>query len=129
MAAWQREQSACVVLETLTPSVNYTLKVPAVLHELCPANIDPKAKPMVPAGVEREWFASHISDASSVKHAEATDLAFLCQRRESANKVGWTLFNQSLSSDKQEVTLLGCLPIIIAPAHDPDTGALPYPLM
>ena len=72
---------------------------------------------MVPAGVESDWFALHIKDALSLKHAETIDSAFLFQRQESTNKVGWTLFHQSLSSGKS----LGCLPIIIAPAHEPDT--------
>ena len=63
----------------------------------------------------------HIKHEPSAKHAVANYLTFLFQCQESANKVGWTLFNQSPSSDKQEVTSLGYLPIIIAPTHEPDT--------
>jgi hypothetical protein len=56
-----------------------------------------------------------------VKQAKVADLAFFLHRLQSANKLGWAVFNQSFPSEEPELTSLGYLPIIIAPAHELDT--------
>ena len=54
--------------------------------------------------------------------AKATDLALNILRCKGVISTGWTGFNQSLSREEQpEVTKVGYMPIIQAPAHEMDT--------
>ena len=69
--------------------------------------------------VEKEWFANDDND--SVRTAHATDLAFNMLRHHPEIRSVWTELNHSLSQNEQEVTTIGCMPIIQAPLHGGDT--------
>ena len=56
-------------------------------------------------------------DNDSVRTAHATDLAFNMLRHHPEIRSGWTELNHSLSQNEQEVTTIGCMPIIQAPLH------------
>ena len=62
-----------------------------------------------------------IKDDDIVRTAQATDLAFNMLRQKAEIKNGWTEFNQLQSTNEQDVTTVGYMPILQAPAHEFDT--------
>ena len=58
----------------------------------------------------------------SAKKAIGQDMAFVVKRQDDVNtKEGWTSFNQAKSNEAPEMTSVGYMPIIQAPAHELDT--------
>ncbi|KAL9951254.1 hypothetical protein ACROYT_G043888 [Oculina patagonica] len=53
--------------------------------------------------------------------AEATDMAFFLKRQNEDPKSRWTSFNEAHTAIDLEVSTVGYMPIILAPAHDVDT--------
>ena len=78
------------------------------------------SSPVFSKAVKKEWF-DRARDADVVHTAQATDLAFNMLRNKAGLKSGWTEFNQSLSKNDQDVTAIGYMPILQAPAHELDT--------
>ena len=122
MAAWQKSQAPDKSFKNLQPSVKRTLSVPSALEELHPARITPGiCTPVFTAPVHKTSVVNPEENNENALQAEATDLAFYLHRQDKELKPSWTIFNQFLSSDESEQTAVGCLPIILAPAHDFDT--------
>lgn len=71
--------------------------------------------------VERTWFNSFEGNEEKCT-AEATDLAFNVLRCNKVAKASWTTFNKSISPlKKADVTKVGYMPVLQAPAHKFDT--------
>ena len=121
MAVWQRGQKADVELQTLQPSRRHTLKVPDVLDNLYPTNINPvTSEPAFADPVDKTWFMKP-DDSECKKQAQATDMAFFLRRQDVSSKLSWTVFNQSITTEETEQTTVGYLPIVLAPSHELDT--------
>ena len=71
--------------------------------------------------VKEEWFKQPTEGCPSALKAEATDMAFFHKRQNEDTKSGWTSFNEKHSETDSEVSTVGYMPIILAPAHDVDT--------
>ena len=76
---------------------------------------------MFPGAVLKEWFDAVDDGEDSVSSAQANDMALNMLRHKAMIRSGWTEFNQTLSQNGQDVTILGYFPIIQAPAHEFDT--------
>lgn len=99
---------------------NKTLDVPDVLADVVSVQVGEKiAEPTTFADLD--WFAD--SECDQAIEAVAKDTAFFLKRQgsqETAEK-GWTHFNQVNSKVSPEVTSIGYMPIIQAPAHEYNT--------
>ena len=71
--------------------------------------------------VKEEWFNQTINDCPTAIKAEATDMAFFLERQNENPKSGWTSFHEAHSEVSPEVSKIGHMPIVLAPAHDVDT--------
>lgn len=122
VAAWQRGPEADMGLQNINPSTSTTLQVPAVMEELTPALIlEGKAEPKSTDNTEMEWFSDGAENQAAVQ-AQATDMTFFMHRQADMGiKSGWTNFNQKISENDQEITSVGYMPIVQAPAHELDT--------
>ena len=59
-----------------------------------------------------------IEDGNDVvRTTQATDVAFNVLRQKAEMKIEWTKFNHLLSTNEQDVTTVGYMPILQAPAH------------
>ena len=98
------------------------LDVPDSIHTLtAPPQVPVKPRPAFANQVNINWY-----DAEEALHNEAAinDLAWAVTRMNDTNdqKIPfWTGFNQIVSEKSSEVTSIGYLPILNAPAHDNDT--------
>jgi len=70
--------------------------------------------------VKEEWLKQPIEVRPSALKAEATDTAFFHKRQNEDTKSGWTSFNEKHPETESEVSTVGYMPIILAPAHDVD---------
>ena len=105
------------MLENLKPSTKHSLSVPESMDRIYPVEVK-RSSPVFSRAFEKEWFDIAKDDNDSVK---ATDLAFNMLRHKAGIRSGWTEFNQSLSQNEQELTTIGYMPILQAPAHEFDT--------
>ena len=81
-----------------------------------------KSNPPFIRAVKMTWYDPAQDDEEHREAARATDLAFNMLRHQGVTKNGWTGLNQSLSrGEDQQVTKVGYIPIIQAPAHEMDT--------
>ena len=120
MAAWHWGPPPEPVLDTLKPSKDRKLTVPEAMDTLMPAQaIEGKAKPVFSKDIDKTWYTD--KDVISAKKANATDLAYQIRRQQADVKASWTAFNQTLIADDLEMTTVGYMPIIQAPAHEIDT--------
>ena len=62
-----------------------------------------------------------IQNCPEAVQAEATDTAFFFKRQNEELKSGWTSFNEKHSDTDPEVSTVGYMPIVLAPAHDVNT--------
>lgn len=122
MAAWQRGLEHDMMMKDLKPSSRESLQVPQVMEKIFPAGIiEGTACPKSTGNTKREWFQK-TDDKGSVAKATAKDMAFFFKRQNEGDmKQGWTMFNQRLSESSPEMTSIGYMPIIQAPAHEIDT--------
>ncbi len=103
------------------------LKVPHDFQELCdPPHSATRPNPTYAAEqVKQEWFdADTYSEVRN--EADAKDLAWaLCRQHNPGNQIvpAWTGFNQVIAqgNDAENITTVGFMPIINAPAHEPST--------
>ena len=79
-----------------------------------------KVTPKSTEGTQKQWLKKSDEKRSLAK-AAAQDMAFILKRADEDVKEGWTSFNQRHSDTAPEVTSVGYMPIIQAPAHELDT--------
>ena len=64
----------------------------------------------------------YVEDDSEVAiEARAKDMTLIIERQNKETRASWSSFNQRLTNANQEITTIGYMPIIQAPAHDMDT--------
>ena len=92
------------------------------MEEIFPAAIlEGKAEPKSTAHTKQEWFSDNLKNPAAVQ-AQATDMSFFIHRQaESGIRSGWKNFNQTISKEDQEITSVGYMPTVQAPAHELDT--------
>ena len=117
IAAWQRGAETNSTLEDLKPSSKQSLTVPESMAKIYPVEVK-RSSPVFARAVQKEWFDAVEDGKDSVCTAEAADMAFYMLRHKGVIKSGWTEFNQLLSQNEQEVTTIGYLAILQAPAHE-----------
>ena len=121
-AAWQRGPESVGILQNITPTKSTTLKVPDEVNTILPAYIrEGTAEPQFKEDVKEEWFKQPIQNCPQAVQAEATDTAFFFKRQNEELKSGWTSFNEKHSDTDPEVSTVGYMPIVLAPAHDVNT--------
>lgn len=109
------------MMKDLRPSKVESLEVPKVMETLFPARVEGKVFPKSTENTKKEWFQTSDENGSAAQ-ATAKDMAFFFKRQDEGDvKEGWTSFNQNLSEISPEITSIGYMPIIQAPAHDLDT--------
>jgi hypothetical protein len=118
IAAWQRGAETNTLLENLKPSNKRCLNVPESMNAIYPVEVK-RGSPV---------FSNEVTEKNAVENnnnvvctAQATDVAFNMLRQKAEMKNGWTEFNQLLSTNEQDVTTVGYMPILQAPAHEFDT--------
>ena len=67
-----------------------------------------------------ELFSNQELNDSHIK-AKAADNSFYMLRQDMPNKIGWTEFNQKGNVNCSSKTTIGCMPMILNPAHEYDT--------
>lgn len=108
----------------ITSTRKLALEIPSELHELQQATmVQDKPEPVEKGSISQDWYSP---DNNVVDSALKKDLIWLlCRLKEQIPEIqnipGWSGFNQLLESQKRELTVVGPLPIINAPAHDYDT--------
>ncbi len=120
-AAWQRGPALDMGLQNLKPLKESTTRVPAIMEELIPAGTAGVTEPKSTSETQKEWFVASEFHNPEILKANAHDMAFFLTRNDRDNKIGWTNFNQKLSTVDAEVTTIGYMPIIQSPAHELDT--------
>ena len=80
-----------------------------------------KIPPLFSKPIEKKCFGVPESNAASLENAKVADMAFLFQQQSCTKRTGWTEFNQKHSTTNPEITTVGYMPIIQAPAHEMDT--------
>ena len=70
---------------------------------------------------KKKWFNHPIKECPAALKTEATDMAFFLKRQNEDPKSGWTSFNEARSETDPEVSTVGYMSVILAPAHDVDT--------
>ncbi|CAH3185140.1 unnamed protein product [Porites lobata] len=92
------------------------------LNTILPAYVrEGTAEPQFKEDVKEEWFKQPIQNCPQAVQAEATDTAFFFKRQNEQLKSGWTSFNEKHSDTDPEVSTVGYMPIVLAPAHDVNT--------
>lgn len=96
------------------------LQVPEILNFL-PENQPLEEEPKFNKTVELEWYDD--SDCCSVKEARTKDFTFIYTRQDKpdGDKIGWTQFNKSISTNNLPLTASGFMPLILNPAHEFNT--------
>ena len=117
-AAWQRGPESVDILQNITPTKSTTLKVPDEVNTIFLAYI---REPQFKEDVEEEWFKQPIQNCPQAVQAETTDTAFFFKRQNEELKSGWTSFNEKHSDTDHEVSTVGYMPIVLAPAHNVNT--------
>jgi hypothetical protein len=118
IAAWQRGAEKDMLLENLKPSTKRCLNVPESMNALYPVEVKRGLPVFLKAAAEKNAIED---DNEVVRMARATDITFNLLRQKAEMKNGWTEFNQLLSTNEQDVTTVGYMPILQAPAHEFDT--------
>lgn len=118
MAAWQRETTSNSILGSLGPSKRKTLDVPDIMNLLSPVEIStPRNEPVFPSSIQTCF---ETRDTSEAVKARSVDTAFLIRhyQQDKEDRTTWTSFNKAYTCDNHEVTSIGFMPIIQAPAHE-----------
>ena len=92
------------------------------MQQLDPVNIvKGKSVPLFADSVQMEWYTVNEDDSEVAIEARAKDMTLIIERQNKETRASWSSFNQRLTSANQEITTIGYMPIIQAPAHDMDT--------
>ena len=122
MAAWQRGPAPDFLLSDLTPSKNKKLQVPQVMDELTSIDITEGHVDMpFMADTKKEWFCNTQTYPNVAIQAQQKDMAFFVMWHTMPNKPSWTHFNKDHTTENPDMTTIGYMPIIQAPAHEMDT--------
>ena len=122
VAGWQRGPEADMGLKDLRPSTKTSLQVPETMEQIPPSEVmTGRVEPRSTAELNIEWYNESSGVNPSACQAMAKEMAFFIKRQDADDKKGWTNFNQTHCSFNQEVTSVGYMPIIQAPAHELDT--------
>lgn len=109
-------------LKDLRPSTKTSLQVPEIMEQIYPSQVmTRRVEPRSTADLNKEWYNESSGHNPSACQAMAKDMAFFIKRQDADDKIGWTNINQTHCSVNQEVTSVGYMPIIQAPAHELDT--------
>ena len=121
-AAWQRGPISVDPLENVSPTQQVTLNVPEEMNIILLVHIrEGSVEPNLNDNVCEQWFEQTLSDCPAAIKAVAKDRAFHMKRQAQNPKPGWTSFNEEGSDTNPEISLVGYMPIIPAPAHDINT--------
>ena len=122
IAAWQRGPEPVDILESIFPSKQTSLDVPEEMNTIFPSYVrEGSAEPIFKQDVREEWFQQKVGDCRAAQRGIATDMVFHILRQNQDPKPGWTHFNEKHAKTDPEVTTVGYMPIILAPAHNLDT--------
>ena len=89
---------------------------------IVPTNVpEGKSVPLFDENVEIETFNTKEDDEEDARVAAATDMAFQIIRNGKECPQTWSAFNQALSKCDPDLTTVGYMPLIQAPAQDFDT--------
>lgn len=96
------------------------LLVPDILNFL-PENQLLEEEPKFKKPVDLKWYDD--SDSCDVKEARTRDFTFIYTRQHKPDdeKIGWTQFNKSISTNNLPLTASGFMPLILNPAHEFNT--------
>lgn len=96
------------------------LPVPDILNFL-PENQSVEEEPRFSKSVQLEWYDD--IDTVDIEKARAKDFTFAYARQyqPDSERIGWTEFNKSISSNSFPVTASGFMPLILNPAHEYNT--------
>ena len=109
-------------LDKLLPSSREILQIPPELNMIVPTNVpEGKSVPLFDENVEIETFNTKEDDEEDARVAAATDMAFQIIRNGKECPQTWSAFNQALSKCDPDLTTVGYMPLIQAPAQDFDT--------
>ena len=127
VAAFRRKEEGEPAMDIeLSPKSERHLdvQVPSELHELADLLLDnKKPEPELQKTVVSEWYTP---DSSLINEYYKKDQACILgrlheQKPELQSIPGWTGFNQLLATVNPQVTVVGPLPIVNAPAHEFET--------
>jgi len=89
------------------------------MEQLSPAAvITGRLEPGAIEGINKEWYNGSNYDNPSAVQAIAKDMAFFLKQQDVDINTGWTHFNESICSANPEMTSVGYMPIVQAPAHE-----------
>lgn len=117
MAGWQRGSEGDMMLRDLKHSNRESLQVPNVMEEIFPSGVMTRKATV---NTKNEWL-KRSAENESATNATAQDIAFFLKRQDQEVKEGWKSFNRRHSKISPEITSIGYMPIIQAPAGDLDT--------
>lgn len=122
MVVFQRGgKSSDDILNTIRVSKRSSrLEIPEILNFL-PENELLEEVPKFKKPVELDWYDD--SDSRDVKKARTKDFTFIYTRHDKpdVDKIGWTQFNKSISTNNLPLTASGFMPLILNPAHEYNT--------
>ena len=127
VAAFRRKEEGEPAVDIeLSPKLErrLDLQVPSELHELIDLSLDnKKPEPELQKTVSSEWYTP---DSSLIDESYIKDLAWILgrlheQQPELQSRPGWIGFNQLLSTEKPQVTVVSSRPIVNALAHEFET--------
>lgn len=127
VAAFRRKEEGEPAMDIeLSPKSERRLdvQVPSELHELADLSLDnKKPEPELQKTVVSEWYTPDSSLISEYyKKDQACILGRLHEQKPELQSIpGWTGFNQLLATVNPQVTVVGPLPIVNAPAHEFET--------
>lgn len=127
VAAFRRKEEGEPAMDIeLSPKSERRLdvQVPSELHELADLSLDnKKPEPELQKTVVSEWYTPDSSLISEYyKKDQNCILGRLHEQKPELQSIpGWTGFNQLLATVNPQVTVVGPLPIVNAPAHEFET--------
>ena len=122
VAAWQRGPEETTGLSDLRPINKTSLVIPEAMQELQETHfVEGKSAPQFAEPVKQEWYVVQEDETDVAKVTRAIDMSFIVQRQTKEIRESWSSFNHALSKAKNDITTVGYMPIIQAPAHDLDT--------
>ena len=118
ITAWQAGPGKDIDLEEIVPSKNKTLEAPPDMDKIiCTNAVLGKGAPTF-ENVDLDMFKTQ---PTVTKQSTAKDMAFLIERQKQDLKVGWTEYNEAISTNTKEIKTVGYMLSLQAPAHEINT--------
>ena len=119
---WKSDNELSMDIQVIPKSTRcLNLEVPQ-LHKLSQVSLEnKKPEPLIEEPVEEGWYKPVLQEKidESYKKELAWILGCLVHQQLELQKIpGWSGFNQLLSSNQHQVTMVGRLPIMNVPAHE-----------